>query len=182
MQAWLRGNWSGLGVGLFIAALVLMLSWFWRVPPTPITISIPTLAPSPTSMVVVHVAGGVRDPGVYTFPSNARIADALERAGGVVENGDSSALNLAARMVDGQRILVPLQGEVRTTATGSLVSLNRASRAELESLPGIGPTTAQRILEFRERNGAFHSLDQLREQRIVPAQTLDRLRDLVRLD
>jgi len=181
MVAWLRGNWSGLSVGLMIAALVLIASWFWRVPPTPVTVIVPTLAPSPTASVTVQVAGAVREPGVYVMPSSARVTDALQRAGGVAEGGDPSSFNLAARVTDGQRIMVPLAGEARASTPGR-IDLNRASRPELESLPGIGPATAQRILELRERSGPIRSLDQLRELRIIPNQTAERLRELVTVD
>jgi competence protein ComEA len=181
MLGWLRGNWSGLGVGLLVAALVLVVSWFWRTPPTPVTVIVPTLSPSPTASMVVHVAGAVRDPGVYVMPAGARVADALQQAGGVLDGGDPSAFNLAARLTDGQRIFVPMIGEARQSTPGR-IDLNRASRPELESLPGIGPATAQRILDLRERNGPIRSLDQLRELRIIPIQTAERLRDLVIVD
>jgi competence protein ComEA len=181
MLGWLRGNWSGLGVGLLIATFVLVASWFTRTPPTPVTVIVPTLSPSPTANVVVHVAGAVRDPGVYVVPVGARVADALEQAGGALEGADQSGFNLAARLTDGQRINVPMAGEIRPAVPGR-VDLNRASRPELEALPGIGPATAQRIMELRERSGPIRSLDQLRELRIIPNQTAERLRDLVIVD
>jgi competence protein ComEA len=181
MLGWFRGNWSGLGVGLLVAACVLVASWFTRTPPTPVTVVIPTLSPSPTASVVVHVAGAVRDPGVYVMSADARVADALKRAGGTLDGADPNAFNLAARLTDGQRINVPIAGEARA-ATPGRVDLNRASRPELEALPGIGPATAQRILELRERSGPIQSLDQLRELRIIPGQTAERLRDLVTVD
>jgi competence protein ComEA len=181
MRGWLRGNWSGLAVGLLIAALALVFSWFSRTPPTPVTVIVPTAAPSPTASVVVQVTGAVRSPGLYSAPSGARVADVLEQAGGVADGGDTSSFNLAARLVDGQRIVVPMAGESRATTPGR-IDLNRASRPELESLPGIGPATSQRILELREREGPIRSLDQLRELRIIPSQTVERLRQLVTVD
>jgi competence protein ComEA len=181
MLGWIRGNWSGLGAGLLVAACALIASWFTRTPPTPVTVIVPTLSPSPTPSVVVHVAGAVRDPGVYVMPASARVADALQRAGGTLEGADPHAFNLAARLTDGQRINVPSAEEARSGATGR-VDLNRASRPELEALPGIGPATAQRILDVRERSGPIQSLDQLRDLRIIPSQTVERLRDLVIVD
>lgn len=179
MRAWLRGNWSGLSVGLLIAGLVLVTSWFWRTPPTPVTVIVPTPIPSPTVTVVVHVTGAVQSPGVVTLPMGARVSEGIEQAGGLAEGADVSGLNLAARLVDGQRVSVPHQGGVRSGAVASLVDLNRASRAELEALPGIGAATAQRILEHRERQGPLQSLEQLREFRILSASAVERLRDLV---
>jgi competence protein ComEA len=181
MLGWIRGNWSGFGAGLLIAACVLIASWFTRAPPTPVTVIVPTMSASPTASVVVHIAGAVRDPGVYVMPAGARVADALERAGGTLDGADPDAFNLAARLADGQRINVPMASETRVVVPGR-VDLNRASRPELEALPGIGPATAQRILDLRERSGPIQSLDQLRELRIIPSQTVERIRDLVIVD
>jgi len=103
--------------------------------------------------IMVHVAGAVRAPGTYELPDGARVTDAVEKAG-PTSDADVHALNLAARLVDGQKIVVPRPGEVLVPAdpaagTGGLVELNSASQAQLETLPGIGPTRAKAIIDYR---------------------------------
>ncbi len=180
MRAWLAQNRGGLGVGLLGMALIGAVSWLWRPAPTPVAVVIPTPAPSATPQLVVHLAGEVQRPGVYQLPGNARVADGIAAAGGATDEANLDALNLAARLVDGQRVLVPSRTSVGSPSEASgRTNLNRASRAELEALPGIGPAIAQRILEYRDRNGPFRSFDQLRETRLINAPTLERLRDLI---
>jgi competence protein ComEA len=138
------------------------------------------LVPSPTSTgasstgggdVTVDVAGKVRRPGLTTLPAGSRVADALEKAGGPRGRVDLSALNLARVLVDGEQILVgraaPPGGIAAGASTaapdpaGALVNLNTATTEQLETLPGVGPVTAQKILEWRGANGAFSSVDEL---------------------
>jgi competence protein ComEA len=121
--------------------------------------------------VTVDVAGKVRRPGLTTLPAGSRVADALEKAGGPRGRVDLSALNLARVLVDGEQILVGRAAQpggmaagASTAApdpTGALVSLNTATLEQLETLPGVGPVTAQKILDWRGANGAFSSVDQL---------------------
>jgi len=105
----------------------------------------------------VHVTGAVSNPGVVSLEAGARVADAIEAAGGLAEGADESAVNLARPVRDGEQVYVPLLGE---EGTGK-VNLNRASSAELEGLPGIGPVLADRIVSDRDRNGPFATLDDL---------------------
>jgi competence protein ComEA len=152
----------------------------------------------PQASAIVHVAGAVRSPGVYELGPGMRVADAVTSAGGVTDDGDLDGLNLAAPIIDGQRIYVPRLGEVdpasvasgataaSSSPTGSgatLVAgpldLNAATAAELEALPGVGPATAAAIVDDRVRNGPFASVDDLdRVSGIGPAK-LESLRDLV---
>jgi competence protein ComEA len=125
----------------------------------------------------VHVAGRVRRPGLYPVPASARVAFALDRAGGPVPGADLSAVNLAAKVVDGQQIVIPRVGAAAAVgaseggagasatagAPGAKLSLAQASQAQLEELDGIGPTLAKRILEYRDANGGFRSLGELKE-------------------
>ena len=121
--------------------------------------------------VTVDVAGKVRRPGLTTLPPGSRVADALEKAGGPRGRVDLSGLNLARVLVDGEQILVGrgaqpggMAAGASTAApdpTGALVSLNTATLEQLETLPGVGPVTAQKILDWRAANGAFSSVDQL---------------------
>lgn len=143
--------------------------------------------------VTVHVAGEVSAPGVYQLDVGARVVDAVTAAGGVTAGGDPEALNLAAVVVDGARIYVPALGEVDPASvpadmpaatpsgadSGGLINVNTADASALESLPGVGPATAAAIVEDRERNGPFASVDELdRVPGIGPAK-LASLRDLV---
>lgn len=119
----------------------------------------------------VHVAGAVRRPGLYRVPAGARVAVALERAGGPARGAQLAAVNLAARLQDGQQVVVPGTGAAAPTAAGAgggagsaaKVSLGSASAKQLEELDGIGPTLAEKIVEYRTRRGGFGSLDQLRQ-------------------
>jgi competence protein ComEA len=138
---------------------------------------------APASPAVVHVAGAVRDPGVYHLPSGARVQDAIRRAGGARGRADLDQINLAAKVADGQQILVPLRGGIGTvpaaagTATagagsdagvsaggapaGPPVSLNSATAEQLDTLDGVGPATAAKILAYRTQHGGFRSVDEL---------------------
>lgn len=126
--------------------------------------------------VVVDVAGKVRRPGIATLPAGSRVVDALEAAGGARRGVNLTALNMARVLVDGEQILVGVPppagvaapaasapGEAASGAPASLVNLNSADQAELETLPGVGPVTAGAILAWRTDNGAFASVDELLE-------------------
>jgi competence protein ComEA len=128
------------------------------------------------SPAVVHVAGAVRRPGVYRLPADARVGDAVRRAGGAAPRGDPNAVNLAARVADGQQVVVPLRAPApaaapaaggaagSTTAPAATVaplSLNTATLEQLDALDGVGPVTAQKILDFRRERGGFRSVDEL---------------------
>ena len=145
--------------------------------------------PTTAGPLVVHVAGAVVSPGVYELAPGARVQAALEAAGGAVPGADPGALNLAAPVGDGERVYVPMVGEPVPIATGSPavtvapgpVDLNQASAAELDGLPGIGPATAAAIVDHREQNGPFASVEDLEAVRGIGPAKLDALRDLVRV-
>ncbi|HET7145576.1 MAG TPA: ComEA family DNA-binding protein [Gaiellaceae bacterium] len=118
--------------------------------------------------IVVDVAGAVRRPGLYTLPDGSRVAAAIAAAGGATARAEIDAVNLAAPLADGLQIVVPRRspkgGDAAGAAPGSPagpVDLNSASVEELDTLPGIGPTTAQKIVDYRQAHGAFHSVDEL---------------------
>jgi competence protein ComEA len=136
----------------------------------------------------VHVAGAVRKPGVYSLPAGARTLDAVAAAGGESKTADLDAINLAAKVADGQQVRVPekqpqnglgragaaaKQGKV---ASG-MISLNSATIAELEQLPGVGPATAQKIVDYRTQHGAFSTIEQLKEVGGIGDKKLGRIRD-----
>jgi competence protein ComEA len=148
--------------------------------------------------IVVEVAGAVRRPGVYELPDGARVGDAIDAAGGFAGSVDAAAadraLNLAAKVRDGEEIRVPARGETVAPATaggsagpessaggsgdGGLVDVNRATADELDTLPGVGPATAAKIIAAREEQ-PFASVDDLLARRVVGSATLEKLRPLV---
>jgi competence protein ComEA len=144
----------------------------------------PGSPPAPAgSTVFVHVAGAVRRPGLYEFPVGARVADAIETAGGPLRAGDVDAINLAALLIDGSKVEVPRFGEaIPTTPDGTsasssaAVSLNSADQTALESVPGIGPVTALAIIAEREQLGGFQSIEQLLEVDGIGPSTLESIR------
>jgi competence protein ComEA len=142
-------------------------------------------APAPVSRIVVHVVGAVRRPGLYRLKDGSRVADALARAGGAVPKADLAAVNLAAPLADGSQVLVPRRAPpgsaVAAPAGGTLskVSLASATLEQLDALPGIGPVTAQKILDHRDRQGPFRSVDDLDEVSGIGPARVEQLRELV---
>jgi len=131
----------------------------------------PRTSARPQTKFAVHVAGQVRNPQVFYLASGSRVIDAIKAAGGATAEADTNALNLAAKIADGERVYVPARGEAPTgsAATGavadssSLIDINQASAADLEKLDGIGPTLAERIVKYRTKIGKFKRLDQLQD-------------------
>ncbi len=138
---------------------------------------------TPEAVVIVHVVGAVRNPGVIELPENSRVLDALELAGGATEEADLTGINLARIVFDGEQILVPRPGEMplpgSAGAVDAPVSLSRADQATLETLPRVGPATAERIIAWREKNGPFLSVDDLLAVPGIGPATLDGMRDRV---
>ena len=140
--------------------------------------------PPPARKLVVHVVGAVRAPGLYELAEGSRIDDAIERAGGPKAKAALELVNLAAPVADGQQVVVPVRGETAGSATstaGGKVHLNSATLEDLDGLPGIGPVTAQEILDYRAEHGAFQSVEELDAvPGIGPARLAD-LKPLVEL-
>jgi competence protein ComEA len=132
--------------------------------------------------VVVDVTGAVRHPGVYRLPAGARVTDAVERAGGAGSGAALEAINLAARLSDGQQVLVPEQGPggaAPSTGAGAEegpISLGGATVEQLETIDGIGPVTAQDIVQFRDEHGGLSSVDQLDQVSGIGPATMESLR------
>ena len=152
------------------------------------------LTPPPTpGPLVVHVTGAVAAPGVYRLPSGSRIQDAITAAGGLSSEADQQALNLAAMLKDGQMVRVPSHSESPASLTtqlestpgvygGGIVNINTATAEELETLPKIGPVLAQRIIEYRQANGPFTSLEELLEVAGIGEGIYSAIKDLVSVD
>lgn len=133
-------------------------------------------------IVVVHVVGAVGDPGVVSLPASSRVQDALVLAGGALEEAELAGVNLARIVFDGEQIVVPRKGEpvVSASAKGSgPISLSRADQAALETLPRIGPATAERIIAWREEHGPFQSVEDLLAVSGIGPATLEGLADRV---
>jgi len=140
----------------------------------------------PSSRVVVDVVGAVRRPGLYRLRQGSRIADAVARAGGATDKADLAQVNLAAPLADGEQVVVPRRGAVGAVGGGSStgapagpVQLSTATLEQLDTLPGVGPSTAQKILDYREKHGAFSSVDELDAVPGIGPKRLEQLRELV---
>jgi len=155
-------------------------------------------APPVAQTFVVQILGEVHEPGLVTVPVGARVSDAIEAAGGLLSRRSSGGLNLARRVVDGEQILVshavptigPAAGSMSSglsspgTATdgkAAAIDLNTADVAALDSLPGVGPVMAARIIAWRDQHGRFTTIDQLREVSGIGPRTFERLRPFVRV-
>ena len=141
-------------------------------PAASVQISVPQPSPSPSATVLVHVLGEVRKPGVVSLPEGSRVQDAITAAGGLTSRAKPGDLNLAARVSDGAQLVIGRSGsQVRTTnastSTGTTadvtVDLNTATVEQLDTLPGVGPVTAQKILAWRSAHGRFRSVAELQE-------------------
>jgi competence protein ComEA len=190
--------------GLAVAAV--LVAGLLRTSPPPPEFTLPRAAESPSAptsprpggpvpLATVHAAGQVANPGVYSVPAGARVADVLTAAGGTLAEADVAQLNLAAKVADGERVWVPKLGEAppavaaagpgpggagAKTLTGP-VDLNTATAEQLDQLPGVGPATAQAILTWRTRNGRFRSVADLLEVPGIGPAKLEALRPLVKV-
>ncbi len=168
------------------------------------------LQPAPTKApIAVHVLGGVARPGLYYLPEGARAQDAIDAAGGLITAADTGTLNLAQKVEDGQQLNIPcrnnacpvgeepglqlpnadensLPPELQSPALGAspdgLIDVNSATLEELDSLPGIGPVTAQKIIEYREMNGCFYLPEDLLNVSGIGPATLENIRDKITTD
>lgn len=157
----------------YLLALLVLLTLAGRValrsePAAPTAAPVKLKAePVAARKLVVHVVGAVRRPGLYRLPDGSRVDDAIRRAGGPRPKAALELVNLAAPVADGQQVTVPVKGAAVDAATGTpgtggtRVHLNSATLEQLDELPGIGPITAQKIIDYRTAHGAFGSVDEL---------------------
>ena len=142
---------------------------------------------APAPRLFVHVVGAVRHAGLFRIRDGSRVADALARAGGPTRHADLAAVNLAAPLVDGQQVVVPRRGPPGSAAavgaggpgSGVKVSLASATIEQLDELPGVGPVTAQKIVDWRTTHGPFRSVDDLDDVPGIGPARIEQLRDLV---
>lgn len=214
-----RAGVVALGILGGVAVLVTVLSVMSDRPPAVVSAKLPPVemvssaaatpdsgAPAPAAPVVVSVIGLVNTPGLVTLPAGARIADALDAAGGALDGADVMGLNMARRIADGEQIVVgldappgrpaemgssivsdpavslvgPETGEKRS-GSEAVIDLNRATVDDLDTLPGVGPVTASAIVAWRETNGRFNSVEQLGEVDGIGPARLAKLRDHARV-
>lgn len=158
-----------------------------EVAPAPAAALSPAASPSP-AVLIVHVAGRVKNPGVYELREGDRVIDAITMAGGPRRGADLGGLNLAALLVDAQQVLVPKRGQAPASGGeagpgppggSALINVNVATPEELETLPGIGPVIAGAIVQHREEHGPFSSVDQLMDVSGIGEARLAQIRDLV---
>jgi competence protein ComEA len=183
---------------VFLFGIVLAGTIFFLRRPEPSTLTITTATPRPTATlasILVDVRGAVNKPGVYQLAVGSRVQDALALAGDVLANADTRNLNLARRLNDGEQIYVPLQGEVVAAPTASTksgatqsttfqaptgkININTATLAELDTLPGIGASIGQRIIDYRTQNGDFKKLEDLKKVRGIGDALFEQIKDLI---
>ncbi|MDU0293399.1 ComEA family DNA-binding protein [Saccharothrix longispora] len=166
-------------------ALVVALALWWQRPVTESPPDLPVAEAAAVTHVeqhlVVDVVGLVPTPGLVTVPSGARVADALKAAGGPNPGVDLSPLNLARKVTDGEQIAVGVPAPHSTDSATEPLNLNTATEEQLDTLPGVGPVTAQRIVDRRQKRGPFTSIDQLGEIEGIGDAKLAKLAELVRL-
>ena len=174
---------SGILFGLFLAALI------WVVARNPSGEAV-ILRPVPTEKpIIVYITGAVPRAGVYALPQGARVQDAISAAGGFLAEAEKSQINLAALLEDGEKLDIPYvegaspvlatPGPTVVAVTTELININTASSAELEALPGIGPTTAQKIIAYREQNGPFINTEDIINVSGIGPGTYERIKDLI---
>lgn len=151
------------------------------------------LRPAPTSAPIrVHIIGAVSNPGVYDLPVDSRIEDAIAISGGFTQDADQSGINLAAELQDGAQIIVPTQKVAQNSSPKSPTSdsqqpaaatfpinINTATQTELETLPGIGPVTAEKIIVYRQTNGAFATIEDIQKVSGIGPATFEKIQELI---
>lgn len=172
--------------------------WVLRRPEPPgLTIITPTPRPTATvTVLLIDVRGAVAKPGVYTLPAGSRVQDALAQAGNLLPNAETRSLNFARKVNDGEQIYVPLVGEVTVVAPAAnkgipstlatktpigKININTATLEELDLLPGIGPAIGQRIIDYRNENGAFKQTEDLKKVRGIGDSVFGQIKDLITL-
>jgi competence protein ComEA len=131
------------------------------------------------AVLVVHVSGEVNYPGVYTIAAGSRIQDAIDAAGGPSEHADIHRLNLAEILFDGRKVHVPSLDTQKESEEDGLVNINTATAKELETLPNIGPSRAQKIIEYRETHGPFSSIEDITKVGTIGPKIFDSIKDLI---
>jgi competence protein ComEA len=196
VEQWLERYRIILFFGLIVAALAAMVL-FQMLRPSSQSIMLSTSTPLPSPEATptprplrVYVSGAVQQPDVYTLPPDSIVKDAMMAAGGPAGDADLDRINLASSVADGQQIYVPRQGEENPPlqspsaqrASDFRVNINTADAAALETLPGIGPALAQRILDYRQAHGPFTKIEDIMEVSGIGKATFEKLGDLIKTE
>lgn len=196
MQHWLERYRGVLVFAVVVLALTaVILFQALRPAPQSILLSTATPLPSPAATTTPHplrvyVSGAVHQPDVYLLSPDSIVKDAILAAGGAAADADLDRINLALPLADGQHVYVPQQGEAPlllspragSPLSGDRVNINTADEAALESLPGIGPALAQRILDYRKVHGPFARIEDIMEVSGIGPGTFEDIRDLITID
>ncbi|HOL17069.1 MAG TPA: helix-hairpin-helix domain-containing protein [Bacillota bacterium] len=174
-------------LGLLAALLLTGAAWrIWRSPRPavePVALEPETrFAAEEPELITVHAVGAVKQPGVYRLPAGSRVHDLLDLAGGPAEEADLEAINLARPLIDGEQVQFYRFGEHGAPLPGSApgkININRATAAELEALPGIGPAKARSIVEHREKNGYFKDITEIMDVSGIGEATFHAIEDLI---
>ena len=174
-----------LAAALFVAGRYLAGAGASSGPARPAARPLQAVEAAAPAALVVHVVGAVRRPGLYRLRDGARVADAVARAGGATRRADVSLVNLAAPVADGAQVVVPRRVPAAPSGSANApvapagpLHLNTATLEQLDELPGIGPATAQKILDFRDEHGAFTSIDELDAVPGIGPARLEQLREV----
>lgn len=187
--------WFIVGICLGVVATAVTLTLLHRTSPAPIVIVPPQPSATP-GPIQVFVNGAVRQPGVYALPQGSRLQDALTAAGGVTDEAQTAVLNLAQPLNDGVQLFVPTIGEetsadvplatavfeddaANTVASGDLININTADVATLDVLPHIGPSTAGKIIAYREANGPFAKIEDIMNVSGIGPATFDDIKNMI---
>ena len=173
----------GLVCGLLATGLILLLSKVSRGD------AIQLNTPPPPLPVVIFITGAIQQPGVYELPNGSRVQDAVQVAGGFTEQANPESINLAAILLDGQKILVPQhtpmvdpdQSKLATIPVGITypLDLNTVDQVALETLPGIGPVTAEKIIAYRQEHGPFTSIQQIQDVSGIGPATFEQIKEFI---
>jgi competence protein ComEA len=188
----------GIFIGLLLASLILIFVLPQRGSAIVLITKTPNLTPIPTatlSLIRVHLTGAINAPGMLSLPKGANLADAIEKAGGLIDGYDSNLLNLAEVLQDGSRIHIPNIAEQESGFNNPqrsqpllnieeplLVNINTADLDTLVLLPGIGPSKAQAIIQYREQNGLFMRIEDIQKVKGIGPSTFDSIKDLITID
>lgn len=171
--------------GLIAILVVLGLIGIWLSGRSDQQDSAPLLPPEAlapvSSAIQIHVVGEVTNPGLYKLPVGSRASDAVDSAGGLTADAAQESINLARILSDGEQITILSKDAMASEGSGGKVSLNRGTRADFESLSGIGPATSEKIIRYRETNGGFSALEELTQVPGIGSKLLASIRDQLTL-